>query len=77
MTSVSFNVTIKNNNIPEDDETFYLSINASSLPNVHSSTEQVEVTIVNTDSEYIIPMPYSNVLPSKCLCKWYTFIGST
>ena len=52
MTSVLFDATmINNDNILEDNETFYLTINSSSLPNDFTAGNpfQVEVTIIDDD----------------------------
>ena len=46
-----FNVTINDDNIVEDNENFTLSINSSSLPNGVTVGNQVQVTIVDHDSE--------------------------
>ena len=55
MTSVTFNVAtiINDDNILEENEIFYLTIDSSSLPNdITAGTPlQVPVTIINDDSK--------------------------
>ena len=52
----SFNVMINNDNILENDETFNLNINTSSLPSGVSvgTTDQATVTILANDGELIV-----------------------
>ena len=56
MTSASFNVAIKNNNVLELDENFVFVINTSSLPSdvTVGIPTQATVTIVDDDSKYSI-----------------------
>jgi len=53
---VSFNITINNDDILEDDEQFILIINSSSLPDnvITDSNSRATVTIRNDDSKLII-----------------------
>ena len=56
MTSASFNISIRNDNLLELDETFELVINTSSLPidvTVGMPT-RATITIVDDDSKYIM-----------------------
>lgn len=54
MTTATFNLTIVNDNILEENEFFYVVINSSSLPNdvSVSSPLQLTVTIANDDCKY-------------------------
>ena len=54
ITSVSFDVSINNDNILESNETFDLMINSSSAPDqvIIGSPGQSEVTIVDNDSKW-------------------------
>ena len=56
MTSASFNVSIRNDNLLELDETFELVINTSSLPIdvTVGMPARATVTIVDDDSKYIM-----------------------
>ena len=53
---MSFNITINNDDILEDDEQFILIINNSSLPDnvITDSNSRATVTIRNDDSKLII-----------------------
>ena len=53
LTTIPFNVSIKDDDIFEDDETFNLSINSSSLPNkvIVGNHGQTVVTIEDNDSK--------------------------
>ena len=55
MTIVQFNVSINDDDIFEDDETFNLSINLSTLPNkvIIGSPSQTTVIIVDDDGKKI------------------------
>ena len=55
MTEVSLNVTIINDMILENNETFKLSINSNSLPNrvTVEDPSGINVTIVDNDSKLI------------------------
>ena len=55
MTIVQFTVLINDDDIFEDDETFNLSINSSTLPNkvIVGSPSQTTVTIVDNDGKKI------------------------
>ena len=50
-TSVSFNVSIKDDMMLEGNENFTLSINSFHLPNVIITNHQARVTIVDNDRE--------------------------
>ena len=52
-TRVSFNVSILDDDIPENDKTFILTIDYSSLPNnVYVGTlNETEITVVDDDSK--------------------------
>ena len=54
VTRVSFNVSINNDNILEEDEIFTLNINSSSLTNriTIGDHSQTTVTILDNDGEY-------------------------
>ena len=54
VTRVSFNVSINNDNILEEDEIFNLNINSSSLTNriTIGDHSQTTVTILDNDGEY-------------------------
>ena len=54
VTRVSFNVSINNDNILEEDETFNLNVNSISLTNriTIGDPSQTTVTILDNDSEY-------------------------
>ena len=55
MTFASFDVTIINDNMPEDNENFSLTINSSSLPTgvILDAVSQTTVTIVDDDGKLI------------------------
>ena len=54
VTIVSFNVTLKEDSTKEDNETFTLSINSSSLPSsiIIGDDSQTTVTIRNDDGKF-------------------------
>ena len=54
VTRVSFNVTLKDDSSKEDNETFTLNINSSSLPNSINIGDhaQTTVTILNDDGKF-------------------------
>ena len=61
MTEVSLNVTIINDVLLENNETFQLSINSSSLPNrvTVDNPSVATVTIVDNDSKLILFVYYN------------------
>ena len=54
VTEVSFNITLKDDSAKEDDESFTLSINSSSLPSsiIIGDHNQTTVTIRNDDGKF-------------------------
>ena len=54
VTRVSFNITLKDDSTKEDNETFTLSINSSSLPSsiILGDHNQTTVTIRNDDGKF-------------------------
>ena len=49
--NVTFGISINDDNIREESETFYLTINGSSLPNGVTSRDNATVTIIDDDSK--------------------------
>ena len=81
VTRVSFNVSILDNNILENDETFILTIEHSSLPNnVDVGTpNETKITIVDDDGKYVdILLSFYNksllYCYILCVCKFWMFM---
>ena len=59
MTSVSFDIPITDDDVPEIDETFRLTINSRPLPDyIMFDTKATTVTIINDDSNGKCPLLY-------------------
>ena len=74
---VTFSVSITDDNIREQSETFILIIDASSLPNGVTSSDpnDVTVTIMDDDSKCIIYYPHgTRILKELSTCDYYTFV---
>ena len=54
MTTVTFSVTLKDDSSKEDNETFTLSIDSSSLPNGINVGDHVQTTVIilNNDGKF-------------------------
>ena len=63
-TSVIFNVSINDDDLLEDEETFNLTITSSSLPRgiFINNPAQVTVTIMDDEGNYITLILYCNIL---------------
>ena len=63
-TSVIFNVPINDDDLLEDDETFNLTINSSSLPSevFINNLAQVTVIIMDDEGNYITMILYCNII---------------
>ena len=60
MTSVSFDIPITDDDVPEIDETFCLTINSRPLPDyIMLDTKGTTVTIINDDSNGKCPLLYT------------------